>query len=82
MKFRLYNTESEWNACHASVMEALGIPSEDGNTTTYAEISQVDNESPAAYGKFIMPVMSSGGWKCDQLFTSGLVDLDTDWINT
>ena len=82
MKFKLYSTEVDWNTCHATVMGSLDIPSENGNTTTYAEISQVDNESHADHGKYIFPVKTSGAWKCDQLFTSGLVDLDTDWINT
>ena len=82
MKFKLYNTESEWNASHALVMEALGIPTANGLTTAYAEISQVENEAHADHGKFIMPVIFSGSWKCDQLFDGDLVDRDADWRQT
>jgi len=83
MKYKLYSTESAWNTRHASVMEALGIPTANGNTTTYAEITQVENESHADHGKFLFPVITSTAnkWKCDQLFSGGLVDPDPNWWN-
>lgn len=81
MKYKLYSTESGWNTCHASVMEALGIPT--GGTTHYAEISQVENESHADHGKFLFPVITSSAnkWKCNQLFSGGLVDPEPEWWN-
>ena len=80
MKAKLYATEAGWNSRHDSVKEALGIPTADGKTTEYAEIRQIDNESSADFGKYVFPVMTEGPWKCDQLFSGGLVDYDDDWF--
>jgi len=79
MKYKLYATASAWNTRHASVMEALGIPT--GGTTHYAEIDQVENESHADHGKYLFPVRTENPWKCDQLFSGGLVNKDYTWWN-
>lgn len=81
MKYKLYSTESGWNARHASVMEGLGIPT--GGTTHYTEIFQVENEAHPDHGKFLFPIITAttNKWKCDHLFTGGLVDPDPEWWN-
>ena len=78
MKYRLYDTSSEWVNKNESLEEHLNIPSE--NTFRYAEVSQVTNSNNAEYGKYIMPVCTSGPWKCDDQFNpSELVDSDPTW---
>ena len=78
MKFRLYDTSAEWVNVNKSLEEHLDIPS--GNTVRYAEISQVTNPSNLEYEKYIMPVCTSGTWKCDDQFNpSELVDYDPTW---
>jgi len=80
MKAYLYSTASGWNNRHTSVETALGIPTSDGKTTQYATIVQVDNEDHDDHGKYIFPVKTTGTWKCDQLFSGGLVDYDNTWF--
>ena len=79
MKYALYSSTSSWNSRNASLEAALGIPNGQG-TDKYAEISEVENSENADYGKFIMPVFTSGTWKCDDQFNpSQLVDFDPTW---
>ena len=79
MKARLYSSASGWNSRHASVMAALGLP--DGGTLRYAEIRQVDNEEHDDHEKYVFPVLVSGTYKCDQLFTANdLVNWDETWF--
>ncbi len=79
MKYALYATSSDWNAKNSAIETELGIPNGQG-TDRYAEISEVENSENADYGKFIMPVFTSGTWKCDDQFNpSQLVDFDPTW---
>tara|TARA_R110002012_G_scaffold99939_1_gene238156 strand:- start:11 stop:268 length:258 start_codon:yes stop_codon:yes gene_type:complete len=79
MKYRLYSTLSGWTSRNESLESHLGIP--DGNTIRYAEVSQVTNPDNSDYEKFIMPVVTSGPWKCDDQFSSSdLVDYDDNWL--
>ena len=80
MKARLYSSVSSWNNRHASVKTSLGIPTQDGATTQYAVIQQVNNEDHEDHDKYVFPVCTSGTWKCDQLFSSGLVNWDDNWF--
>tara|TARA_Y100000310_G_scaffold267604_1_gene279659 strand:+ start:633 stop:899 length:267 start_codon:yes stop_codon:yes gene_type:complete len=78
-KYRLYTSSSGWNNRHASLKTHLGIPNGFG-TTEYAPMREVGNSENADFGKFIMPVMTSGRWKCeDQFNPSNLVDFDPTW---
>ena len=76
-KYKLYATESGWDNKHVSLMEHLGIP--DGKTVRYALKTKVENPDSDDFGKFIMPVLTSGKWKCDDQFSSGVVDWQNDW---
>ncbi len=76
-KFKLYATQSGWDNKHASLMEHLGIP--DGKTLRYAEKTTVENPASSDHGKFIIPVLTSGKWKCDDQFSGGVVDWQDDW---
>lgn len=79
MKYALYNTSTSWNAKNAELETVLGIPDEHG-TDKYAEIKEVENPESSDYGKFIMPVVTTGTWKCDDQFDpSQLMDLDPNW---
>jgi len=79
MKYRLYSSRSGWTSRNNSLESHLGIP--DGNGTLhYAQISEVENSENADFGKYIMPVMTEGKWKCDDQFpSSDLVDFDPEW---
>ena len=77
-KYKLYATESGWENRQASLCAYLGIPI--GKTTAYAPKETVPNPASDDYGKFIMPVMTSGRWKCDDQFSSGVVDWQNDWL--
>ena len=76
-KYKLYATESGWNNKHDAIMAHLGIP--DGNTRLYAEKETVPNPESEDFGKFIMPVAIVGKWRCDDQFSSGVVDWNDDW---
>ena len=46
----------------------------------YAGIAQVSNSESSDYEKFIMPVCTTGKWKCDDQFSpSALVNYDPEW---
>ena len=79
MKFKLYSSISEWNSRHAEIKTHLGLPTPE--TSEYAKISQINNESHPDFGKYIFPVMTNGRWGCDDQFDpSELVDHDDNWI--
>lgn len=79
-KYKLYSSQSGWNGRNDSLESHLGIPNGAG-TTCYAVIAQVANPDNSDYEKYIMPVVMSGGWKCDDQFNaSDLVNYDTDWF--
>lgn len=76
--FMLYDAESDFTTKNAEVQTFLDIPS--GGTTRYAAGDQVANPSSADFGKYIMPVFTSGQYKCDSLFVaSALTDWGDDW---
>jgi len=75
--YKLYATESGWDNKHAALMEHLEIP--DGKTLRYAEKITVLNTDSDDFGKYIMPVLTSGKWKCDDQFSSGVVAWQSDW---
>jgi hypothetical protein len=77
-KYKLYDTESEWNAKNAEIEAALRIP--DGNTLNYAQVEIVKNSESDDHGKRIMPVLFEGSWVSTSFFNSGeLVDWQDDW---
>ena len=76
MKAILCTTEDEWDTLHSSICEYLNIPTE--HTEIYAEKVQV-NPSHGDGGKFIMPLVAGGKWKCDDVFGSDAVDYDPEW---
>ena len=79
MKYALYATASDWDAKNSELETELGIPDGKG-TLQYAEISEVENSENSDFGKFILPVLTRGQWKCDDQFSaSDLVDFDPDW---
>ena len=77
-KYKLYNTFAEWNTKHTALMTHLEI--EATPTPTYAVVSVVQNPSSSDYGKFIMPVVTTGQWKCDDQFNANdLVVWNEEW---
>jgi hypothetical protein len=79
MKYRLYSSTSGWNNRNSSLEEHLGIPDGEG-TLRYAIRTSVTNSENSDYGKYIMPVVTEGKWKCDDEFpSSDLVDFDPTW---
>jgi len=62
----------------AKIQTALGLPSVDA--TTYCTPQTVTNENHPDFGKFIIPIKTSGQWKCDELYdASELEDYDRGW---
>ena len=78
-KYKLYATESGWDNKHVSLMAHLGIPA--GNNLRYAIKTTVQNPDSSDHGKFIKPVVTTGEWKCDDQFSSGVVNWNNDWDN-
>ncbi len=80
MKYQLFETEDEWTT-KANALEAhLGIPT--SGTSRYAEPLQVTNEGNADFGKWLMPVVEGGRWKCDDQFNpSDLVEYQPGWFD-
>ena len=79
MKYRLYSSRSGWVSRNSSLESHLGIPNGAG-TVRYAGIAQVSNSESSDYEKFIMPVCTTGKWKCDDQFSpSDLVNYDPEW---
>ena len=74
---KLYETESEWDTNEAALEAFLGIPI--GTTVRYAVKDTVSNSNSSDFGKYIMPVIMSGPWQCDDQFSSGVVDWQDDW---
>jgi len=78
-KYRLYSSQSGWTNRNASLETHLGIPNGKG-TFCYGVLAQVENPDNDEYGKYIMPVMMDGDWKCDDQFApADLVDFDPTW---
>ncbi len=75
-KYKLYSTESEWDDKNTSICAHLGIPSPQAER--YADKATVQNPESDDFGKFIMPVITSGPFKCDDQF-SDPVDWDNSW---
>lgn len=75
--FKLYDNISDFQSDNARVEGVLGIPS--GGTTHYASGDRVDNPESADYGKYILPVFTSGKYKCDSLFDSSSLVGWGDW---
>ena len=78
-KYKLYDTEAEWQENNSAIESYLGIPTED--TLNYSVLDSVVNPSNADYGKFILPVTRYGPWKCDDQFSGELVDFDPSWYS-
>ena len=79
MKFRLYSSRSDWTSRNTSLESHLGIPDGAG-TERYAVITEVTNPDNSDYEKYIMPVVTSGTWECDDQFNaSDLVNYDPTW---
>ena len=76
---RLYATESGWNAANTQIMEAIG--SSEGGSWTYDSIKQVDNPDHDDFEKYVLRIETSGIFKCDQVFSSGNVPLDSTWFS-
>ena len=81
MKAILFSTIEEWDSNNSLIEKTLGIPTNDGKTTEYDTIKKVQNESHPNYGKYILLIKTEGSWKCDNLFSEGLVDYDESWLN-
>ena len=60
MKCKLYASKSSWTARENALREHLDIPN--GGTTGYAQPMQITNEESEYFGKWMMPVMTSGTW--------------------
>lgn len=80
MKFRLYDTESEWTAKKVALETHLGIPT--SGTSQYASPKQVTNAENADYGKWVMPAVRRGRWACeDQFDAANLVEYQVGWFD-
>ena len=80
MKFRLYDTKSEWTAKSAALETHLGIPT--SGTSRYADPKQVTNEENDDYGKWVMPAVTRGRWACeDQFDPANLVEFQPGWFD-
>lgn len=77
MKYLLLS-ESEWDTCEQQANDKFGLPN--NNAARYARKSTVTNPNNANFGKFIFPVITSGTWKCDDLFPDGVFE-DDDWYS-
>ena len=77
-KFKLYAEETDWDEKEVELMAYLGLPSP--AAASYASKETVPNPASDDYGKFIMPVMTSGPYKCDDQFSSGVIDWQADWL--
>ena len=77
MKYLLLS-ESAWETSEEQACAKFDLPN--AQAKRYAKKSQVANSDNANFGKFIFPVMTSGPWKCDDLFTGG-VAWDDDWVS-
>ena len=81
MKYRLYDTESEWTAKNAALETHLGIPT--SGTAQYASPGQVSNEENDDYPKWVMPVVTRGRWACaDQFDADNLVEYQAGWFDS
>ena len=78
-KYKLYETESEWDDKVSALEAHLGIPTED--TLNYAVIESVSNPNHPDFGKFIMPVTRFGPWTCDDQFSGELEEFDPSWFS-
>ena len=80
MKYRLYDTKSEWTAKSAALESHLGIPT--SGTSRYAEAEQVTNEENDDFPKWVMPVVTRGRWACeDQFDAAKLVEYQAGWFD-
>jgi hypothetical protein len=69
-----------WDAHDAVARAGLSIPNAHANI--YSCPYEVTNSESADFGKFIFLVMTSGNWKCDQLFeSSDVIDWNPDWFD-
>lgn len=51
------------------------------NTTKYANVMRIVNEAHEHTGKYVVPIITSGAYKCDQLFEpEQLVSGDSTWF--
>ena len=78
-KYKLYATENGWDNKNAELCSHLGIPSP--GAKAYAQKETVENPESDDFGKFIMPVIMGGPFKCDDQFSSGVTDWKDDWTN-
>ena len=77
-KYQLFTEKSDWTAKNEEIDSFLSLPI--GTTLTYGQPDTVQNPDSSDFGKFIMPVMFIGTWKCDDQFNaSDLVDWQADW---
>ena len=77
-KFILYGNKGDFAAKNAEVETFLGIPEE--GTSSYAAGDQVANSASSDFGKYIMPVFTSGKFDSLSLFDeSSLIDWGEDW---
>lgn len=51
------------------------------NTTKYANLMEIVNEAHEHVGKYVVPIITKGAYKCDQLFEpEQLVTGDSTWF--
>ena len=79
MKCQLFASKGTWTTKHNALQAHLGLPT--SGTARYAVAEQVTNEAHEDHGKWIMPVVERGRWKCDDQFNANeLVDYDPSWF--
>jgi hypothetical protein len=80
MKYQLFATKGAWTTKETALEAHLGIPT--SGTAQYASATQVTNEANADFGKWIMPAVERGRWKCDDQFDSSkLVEFQPRWFD-
>ena len=76
-KYKLYATESGWDNKNTELCSHLDLPGP--GAAAYAQKETVENPESDDFGKFIMPVIMTGPFKCDAQFSSGVTDWKDDW---
>lgn len=79
-KYIIKDSEAQAQETIAHIEQYINFIHTD-NTTKYANAMKIMNESHEHTGKYVVPVVTSGAYKCDQLFDpEQLVTSDSTWF--
>ena len=75
-QMKLYSTQSGWNTAKSTVETALGLSGDWPNV--WGVENRVRPDHPTHADKWILPLHTSGQFKCDHLFASGKINWNPD----